>query len=621
MTQPLDLTTLEFAILASLLKSKGRVKSRERLIEEVSDRRFDVFDRSIDVHVSSLRKKLGDDAKNPRFIRTIRGIGYSLQEPETPDSHHAMKTPSAFPLLAKVLGWLFLHLVILGLSFFLFVRWQLGLGLDSLLSGSAGERLRAFGDAVVAQIADLPPRRMERGDPAAGRGEECHGGGVRCRGNPGAFPQSGSRQMCWRASEPRCRRRATDPARPPDAPPGRSAGAPRAPSRTSGRRPPPPDSADAFDDPPAACRDDARRTPNGWQCRRVSAEEPAGLPRARRTTAMAIGRACCCILPPLGNRPRQPPLLLIRADRLDGSGMFFDFKPWLWGGIAVLLLSLAFWTPFVWGITRYLHRLTVAADRIAAGHFQVSLPPRGNDELGNLGRTIESMAARLDHLISGQKRFLGDAAHELCAPLARIRTGLGILEMKLGDADLAALASIEADTAELAALVEEILAFSRAGNRAPALRAILLEPLVREVLAREAADSDRRARHPARPDGGGRPGAVRPRARQSRPQRGRPRRPAGARSRSTPRRRRMPWSSPSPTTARACRPRNFAALFEPFYRLGPLAQPGHRRQRTRARHRPHRHRGLRRRSRAHPCPQRRIRASPSACPSSTRNAD
>ena len=83
--QPLDLTTLEFAILTSLLKSRGRVKSRERLIEEVSERRFDVFDRSIDVHVSSLRRKLGDDAKNPRFIRTIRGIGYSLLEPEPPD--------------------------------------------------------------------------------------------------------------------------------------------------------------------------------------------------------------------------------------------------------------------------------------------------------------------------------------------------------------------------------------------------------------------------------------------------------------------------------------------------------------------------------------------------------
>jgi two-component system response regulator CpxR len=83
--KPLDLTTIEFAILASLLKSRGRVKTRERLIEEVSERRFDVFDRSIDVHVSSLRKKLGDDAKNPRFIHTIRGVGYSLREPENPN--------------------------------------------------------------------------------------------------------------------------------------------------------------------------------------------------------------------------------------------------------------------------------------------------------------------------------------------------------------------------------------------------------------------------------------------------------------------------------------------------------------------------------------------------------
>jgi DNA-binding response OmpR family regulator len=84
--QPLDLTALEFAILSALMKAKGRVKTRERLIEEVSDRRFDVFDRSIDVHVSSLRKKLGDDAKQPRFIRTIRGVGYMLCESVTPQS-------------------------------------------------------------------------------------------------------------------------------------------------------------------------------------------------------------------------------------------------------------------------------------------------------------------------------------------------------------------------------------------------------------------------------------------------------------------------------------------------------------------------------------------------------
>jgi DNA-binding response OmpR family regulator len=50
----------------------------------VSDRRFDVFDRSIDVHVSQLRRKLGDDPKQPRFIRTIRGVGYKLEDSAEP---------------------------------------------------------------------------------------------------------------------------------------------------------------------------------------------------------------------------------------------------------------------------------------------------------------------------------------------------------------------------------------------------------------------------------------------------------------------------------------------------------------------------------------------------------
>lgn len=76
--EPLNLTALEFAILASLMRSRGRVKSREQLLDDVSERKFDVFDRSIDVHMSALRKKLGDKASNPRFIRTIRGIGYQL---------------------------------------------------------------------------------------------------------------------------------------------------------------------------------------------------------------------------------------------------------------------------------------------------------------------------------------------------------------------------------------------------------------------------------------------------------------------------------------------------------------------------------------------------------------
>jgi len=80
--QPLTLTPVEFDLLASLARARGRVKTREQLLEEIRERNYDVFDRSIDVHISGLRKKLGDDAKTPRFIRTVRAAGYMLINPD-----------------------------------------------------------------------------------------------------------------------------------------------------------------------------------------------------------------------------------------------------------------------------------------------------------------------------------------------------------------------------------------------------------------------------------------------------------------------------------------------------------------------------------------------------------
>ena len=82
--QPLDLTPVEFDLLVSLARAKGRVRSREALLEEIRDRNYDVFDRSIDVHISALRRKLGDDPKQPQFIRTYRGAGYMLINPDAP---------------------------------------------------------------------------------------------------------------------------------------------------------------------------------------------------------------------------------------------------------------------------------------------------------------------------------------------------------------------------------------------------------------------------------------------------------------------------------------------------------------------------------------------------------
>lgn len=80
--ETLVLTPGEFAILVSLAKAKGRVKTRDHLLSEIRDREYEVFDRAIDVQVSALRRKLGDDPKNPRFIRTVRSAGYMLVEPD-----------------------------------------------------------------------------------------------------------------------------------------------------------------------------------------------------------------------------------------------------------------------------------------------------------------------------------------------------------------------------------------------------------------------------------------------------------------------------------------------------------------------------------------------------------
>jgi two-component system response regulator CpxR len=77
-----DLTSAEFDLLRTFLRSAGRVLGREELFREVLDRQFSPFDRSIDNHVSSLRKKLGPQAGGSDRIRAVRNAGYVYPMPE-----------------------------------------------------------------------------------------------------------------------------------------------------------------------------------------------------------------------------------------------------------------------------------------------------------------------------------------------------------------------------------------------------------------------------------------------------------------------------------------------------------------------------------------------------------
>lgn len=77
--RPVAVTTIEFRLLQVLLEGDGRVLTRDRLLDLVYGAdQSDVLDRTIDVHIRRLRDKLGDDADAPRYVATVRGVGYRL---------------------------------------------------------------------------------------------------------------------------------------------------------------------------------------------------------------------------------------------------------------------------------------------------------------------------------------------------------------------------------------------------------------------------------------------------------------------------------------------------------------------------------------------------------------
>ena len=77
---PIDLTALEFNLLAALVREPGIVVARQALLDTLWGPEFTGDDHLVDVHIANLRRKLGDDPARPRFVETIRGVGYRLRE-------------------------------------------------------------------------------------------------------------------------------------------------------------------------------------------------------------------------------------------------------------------------------------------------------------------------------------------------------------------------------------------------------------------------------------------------------------------------------------------------------------------------------------------------------------
>jgi two-component system sensor histidine kinase CpxA len=193
------------------------------------------------------------------------------------------------------------------------------------------------------------------------------------------------------------------------------------------------------------------------------------------------------MMPEPGGRRMVPARLALISDTFTAGGLFFDPTPWIWGAAGVIAVSVLWWLPFIHRMTRSLGRLTKATEQIADGKFDVDLGEQGGDEIGRLGTAVGQMAGKLDGFVTGQKRFLGDISHELCAPIARLQMAVGVLEMRADERQRDYVEDIKEEIQEMSGLVNELLSFSKAGLRSKELPLyhVELRPLIERVIERE----------------------------------------------------------------------------------------------------------------------------------------
>jgi two-component system sensor histidine kinase CpxA len=185
--------------------------------------------------------------------------------------------------------------------------------------------------------------------------------------------------------------------------------------------------------------------------------------------------------------------LVLRTGSLSAGGLLPDFTSWLWGAAGLLVLSSLLWLPFVRGVTRHISKMKLATARIAEGGFDVHVPDNRRDELGELAAGINRMASRLSGFVTGQKRFLGDIAHELCTPLARIQMAGAALEQRAPAEMKERIRDLTVEIEAMSQLTAELLDFSRAGI-APHLVALTPVPLlslIEQAAVREGVAPDR----------------------------------------------------------------------------------------------------------------------------------
>jgi two-component system sensor histidine kinase CpxA len=366
--------------------------------------------------------------------------------------------PRRFPLYAKILLLFGLNMALLGVVFVLLVRAQFGLGRDWPLSSGANDRLDAACDLILAELGGQPLPKwtgvLQRFDNSYQN--EVHflvfADHTQLGGPAVELPPEVRQRLGGPHGPPPSERM------PPQEPP------PFGPEGEPGLRPPP--------RPPFALRDPRPKS-------MLHTSNPSRYWVVTRGAVMSSDEG----------HP-VPVALVVMSDSLSGGGLLFDLKPWLMIGVGSILISALLWLPLALGINRSISQMTRATARIAEGRFDFRVNERRRDELGALGHAINQMAARLDGLVGGQKRFLGDVAHELCSPLAKLRVALGIIEQQADEEQRACVSQADEEAAHMASLVNELLSFSKTalGSANVKLQTLSVLDAVNEAVRREQRD-------------------------------------------------------------------------------------------------------------------------------------
>lgn len=393
----------------------------------------------------------------------------------------------SFPLYGKILLWFLANILLVGGGAFWLLREQFGLDRTLLLTRDGRARLQLRAQQTIDHLltngheaARLNELLAQLADDEKMHFALYYLGGEQMAGKPLELP-------------PLVRERLGNAG-------GRPRGAPQpgGPGRFQGDGPPG-STGPPFENNPPRTGSEGR-----WRERGDAGDTAVGRPRrndgrpvdflqeALRTEKPDRYWVLARLPPVSDGSGRGRPLMLIgMAESLGQSPLLFDPKPWVLAAAGALAVSALLWWPFVRGLTRSLAQMRQVTGRVACGDFTVRVDERRNDEIGRLGAAINVMTGRLDGFVHGQKRFLGDIAHELCSPLARMEMALGILEHRSPPDLHDRLSDVREEVREMSTLVNELLAFSKTAlQETTATRtSVALAPLVRDVIAREAPAS------------------------------------------------------------------------------------------------------------------------------------